>query len=108
MFFQKGAPGILKGSPRPVFWVTRQPGLLKSPINHLLISSKGACSPSSKLPKPRNNAAEEFGVQDRGHLRVAVSFPVITAYIQEKRVSMRRTYAASMFTMQVSAVALAL
>lgn len=55
-----------------------------------------------------NNAAEEFGVQDRGHLKVAVSFPVITAYIQEKRVSTRRTYAASVFTMQVSAVTLAL
>lgn len=35
---------------------------------------------------------------------MADNFPVITAYIQEKRVSTRRTYAASMFTMQVSAV----
>ena len=41
-------------------------------------------------------------------MSVAVNFPVITAYIQEKWVFVRSTYAASMFIMQVSAVTLAL
>lgn len=60
LFFQRGVPGILLGSLRPVLWVTRQPGLLRSPTLQL-ITPEGAWNPTSKLTRLKNSTADNLG-----------------------------------------------